>query len=536
MNVFLCPCMHIHYFTLKRLSAWLQTEFTGAMCMECISQDKDELVLGLATTTQQIYLRVNCGNPFPYIWPITSFNRAKKNVAEIFPEIREKIISKFEVLPWERVMFIVFEDGSRLILKMHGGRSNVILESGKTRTLFRNNIPEDETLEFKAGEYHPAELDHYMGDVAPTLKKISSVFDKHFVNFIERKTDEGIGFRTAFDQAIHEAETGNFYLVIADKGPVFSLLRQTEKAISLPALISSALDIFLRTKFRFSQYLQQYSAIEKQVTTEWKVATKQLKAYSDNLDILKKDRSPEEIANILMANLHAVPSHVKEVELFDFYQDKPLKIIINPEWSPQENAAHYFRKSKKRKTQVHHLEELKKDAEQKKENWQARMDAFLQMVPPKEINFSEGVMDTTVFTALNRYVTQFPEFSAEKVKAAEKASEFWEFFCQGYRILVGKNSKNNDKLSFQIAKKDDVWLHAKDVAGSHVVIQNPSGKDVPSTVLEFAAKLAAKNSKRKSESLVPVSWTFKKYVRKPKGFAAGAVMVDRETVLLIRQD
>ena len=145
-------------------------------------------------------------------------------------------------------------------------------------------------------------------------------------------------------------------------------------------------------------------------------------------------------------------------------------------------------------------------------------------------------MEGTSFEKLNQFLAQFPEFSAEKMKAVEAASEFWEFFSQGYRILVGKNSKNNDKLSFQVAKKDDIWLHAKDVAGSHVIIQNPTGKEMPAPVLEFAAKLAAKNSKRKSEALVPVSWTWKKYVRKPKGFVAGAVLVDRETVLLIRQD
>jgi predicted ribosome quality control (RQC) complex YloA/Tae2 family protein len=110
---------------------------------------------------------------------------------------------------------------------------------------------------------------------------------------------------------------------------------------------------------------------------------------------------------------------------------------------------------------------------------------------------------------------------------------FHEFEFKGYKILVGRNAEANDKLTLKYSYKDDLWLHAKDVAGSHVLIKHQSGKDFPKDVIEYAAGLAAYNSKRKNESLCPVAFTQKKYVRKRKGDPAGMVVVEREEVILV---
>ncbi len=99
--------------------------------------------------------------------------------------------------------------------------------------------------------------------------------------------------------------------------------------------------------------------------------------------------------------------------------------------------------------------------------------------------------------------------------------------------MVGKHAKANDELTLKVANKDDLWLHAKDVAGSHVVIRHQAGKNIPKTVLERAAQLAAWFSKRKTDSLCPVIYTPKKHVRKRKGTAPGAVVVEKEQILMV---
>jgi predicted ribosome quality control (RQC) complex YloA/Tae2 family protein len=101
----------------------------------------------------------------------------------------------------------------------------------------------------------------------------------------------------------------------------------------------------------------------------------------------------------------------------------------------------------------------------------------------------------------------------------------------GYDIFVGKNAANNDVLTFQYAKKNDIWLHARNSAGSHVVIRNKAEGIVPKPVLLVAAGIAAYYSKEKGSGMVAVAYTYKKFVRKPKGAAPGEVVMEKETVI-----
>jgi predicted ribosome quality control (RQC) complex YloA/Tae2 family protein len=110
---------------------------------------------------------------------------------------------------------------------------------------------------------------------------------------------------------------------------------------------------------------------------------------------------------------------------------------------------------------------------------------------------------------------------------------FKQFETDGWVIWVGKNAKNNDLLTLKYAKKFDIWLHARDVSGSHVVIRNPNQRTVPKHVVEKAAELAAHFSKRSTESLCPVIVTAKKFVRKTKDLLPGQVIVDREEEVVL---
>ena len=97
------------------------------------------------------------------------------------------------------------------------------------------------------------------------------------------------------------------------------------------------------------------------------------------------------------------------------------------------------------------------------------------------------------------------------------------------------DAKNSLKttLLLKYAYKDDLWLHARDVSGSHVIIKYQAGKTFPRHVIERAAELAAWYSKRRTDSLCPVTVTPKKFVRKPKGLAPGQVIVEKEDVVLV---
>jgi predicted ribosome quality control (RQC) complex YloA/Tae2 family protein len=105
----------------------------------------------------------------------------------------------------------------------------------------------------------------------------------------------------------------------------------------------------------------------------------------------------------------------------------------------------------------------------------------------------------------------------------------------GWEVRVGRDDADNDALTHRFARPDDVWLHASGVAGSHVVLRM-HGRDgnPPRTVLEAAAALAARFSKAKHAGTVPVIWTRKRYVRKPRGGAPGVAVCTHEKTLFVR--
>ncbi len=236
----------------------------------------------------------------------------------------------------------------------------------------------------------------------------------------------------------------------------------------------------------------------------------------EKLDALLAEARHEQTANILMANLHQIPEGAEWVELHDFYHDQPLRIKLKKELSPQKNAEVYYRKAKNEKIEVAVLEKsiAQKETELADIN---RNLAALQASPDLK--------------TLRNYLKD--NSLTETETSPQPQDLFRRYEHMGFEILVGKNAKNNDLLTRQYAWKEDLWLHAKDVSGSHVVVKYQSGKPFPEPVVERAAQLAAFFSKRKHDTLCPVTVTPRKYVRKAKGLPDGAVIVDREKVVLV---
>ncbi|MDQ3712269.1 MAG: NFACT RNA binding domain-containing protein, partial [Acidobacteriota bacterium] len=104
---------------------------------------------------------------------------------------------------------------------------------------------------------------------------------------------------------------------------------------------------------------------------------------------------------------------------------------------------------------------------------------------------------------------------------------------EGFEILVGKGAKDNDYLTFRIAKASDLWFHAADYPGSHVVVKNPNRKEIPPKTLLEAAQIAAFFSHAKQQPKVAVHYTPKKFVNKPKGASAGLVSLASFKTILV---
>jgi predicted ribosome quality control (RQC) complex YloA/Tae2 family protein len=181
------------------------------------------------------------------------------------------------------------------------------------------------------------------------------------------------------------------------------------------------------------------------------------------------------------------------------------------------NAELFYRKSKNQQIEIRRLKEVLKNKDEEIDTLHGKLNELESIKDRKAL---------ALFIDSNRLNASTP---ADTVPLPYHTFEY-----QGFKILVGKNSQSNDKLTMKHSYKEDLWLHAKDVAGSHVIIKYQSGKKFPKDVIERAAELAAYNSKRKTESLCPVIFTPRKYVRKRKGDPAGTVIVEREETVIVQ--
>ena len=266
--------------------------------------------------------------------------------------------------------------------------------------------------------------------------------------------------------------------------------------------------------FNVVVFTQQKKVLIKVEEKKLKKLKRDLKKLDVKLNELNHGQNKKELADIIMANLHNFDRTKVKTTLFDFYNNIDIEVEIKRGMTPQDFAGRLYKKSKNQHLELSHTQTAIEFKE-------------------KEVVKAEGTV------AMINGLTSWKELRKCQPSKLQKqkvivAPSFKEFDFAGYRIYVGRNSKNNDELTLKFAKKDDLWLHAKDVPGSHVVIKKKSDKNVPKDVIEYAAILAGKFSKRKTDSLCPVTVTPKKYVRKMKGARAGSVIVEREEVVLVK--
>lgn len=207
-------------------------------------------------------------------------------------------------------------------------------------------------------------------------------------------------------------------------------------------------------------------------------------------------------------------SHLADINKGDgsvFIGENGTEIKLNPVLKPVQNAQVYFDKAKHARISIRQAEQRKKDI-------------------IKQLQETEAVLNQ----AEEQEDVKFLNSLKENGSVDEgRRSPFREFEQNGYRIYVGKDAKNNDELTFGFAKPNDIFLHARGVSGSHVIIRNPSRDYPQKPVLEFAASIAAHYSKARTSNIVPVAYTMRKFVKKAKG-KPGAVFVDREEVIFVK--
>lgn len=260
-----------------------------------------------------------------------------------------------------------------------------------------------------------------------------------------------------------------------------------------------------------------------------KVLTNLVHRISNKINIQRRelencaDRESFRIkGDLLQANLYRIERGAESVTVENFYDENnaPIEIKLNPALSPAQNAQKYYKDYNKAKTAEQILTVQIQKGEEELQYLETLKDELSRASSEKELSQIRLEFMEQGYIKRNK--------NARKKPAKLLPLEY--FTSDGFRVLVGRNNKQNDELTLKTARKRDYWFHTKDIPGSHTIVIT-DGKELSETAVIEAARIAAYHSKAKESSNVPVDYTLVKDVSKPNGSKPGMVIfVNNRTV------
>ncbi|MFO7173103.1 MAG: NFACT RNA binding domain-containing protein [Bacillota bacterium] len=313
--------------------------------------------------------------------------------------------------------------------------------------------------------------------------------------------------------------------------------------------VSALLDRFYAAQEERQRTTALRAELRRVLAQELGRVRRKLQAQLEDLRRAEEAEPLRQKGELLMAYLWQVPRGADRVELPNFYdpEQRPVVIELDPALSPAENAQAYFRRYQKARSGLQAIREQV-----------ARSQAELQYLEQVEATLAAAASlpeleEIRAELAAEGYLSEGP--AEEKGRGAgargaaggRRAGEGLQGSGQpsrplvvrssdGLEIWVGRNNRQNETLTFKLAAPTDLWLHAKEIPGAHVILRLPPGVEPPETSLREAALLAAYFSKARLSANVPVDYTLRRHVRKPPGARPGMVLYDHHRTLHVTPD
>lgn len=287
--------------------------------------------------------------------------------------------------------------------------------------------------------------------------------------------------------------------------------RKTAKKESFSAL----LDAFYSEKDSFERTRQKGRDLVKFLHNAIERTAKKINLQHAELEKCADREYLRISAELINANLYQLERGSLYYDLPNYYDNNNiLRIKADPALSPAANAQKYFKLYRKAKTAEQMLTELIVKGEDDLQYLESVSDALDRAKSQAEIDEIKAEL----------VLSGFLKSKGKDKKKALKVSEPVEYeTTDGFRVLVGRNNLQNDKLTFKTANKNDMWLHTQKIHGSHVIILSEN-REISDEAIVEAAEIAAYHSKANEAKLVPVDYTYVKNIKKPQGAPPGKVI------------
>lgn len=287
--------------------------------------------------------------------------------------------------------------------------------------------------------------------------------------------------------------------------------------------LNEGLNAYFKTTITSNVISEKKKSLLKYVDSQ----IKKFKKIEKNIKVdLKKNENFENyknIGDILAANMHQIKYGMKKVTVFDFYNNQEITINLDPLLSPNDNLNFYYNKYNKGKRTISALNIRFSDIQDEIKYFEE-----IKMFIEKENDFI-GIEE--IENELN--LSDNGNKIKNKIKLNKtKKRELLSFDYKGFQIFVGRNNKENEEISFSKGQPNDIWMHIKDIPGSHVLILR-NNQELPEDTLIYAANLACEYSKAKKGDKVTVDYCERKFVKKIKNSKPGNVTYTNFHSLLV---
>lgn len=532
-------------FFLHYLTEELSDKLLNGRIQKVNQPYERELVLGVRNHRQNFKVLISAHPVFGRI-QLTDSNFQNPQVPNTFTMIMRKylqgaVIESFKQIDNDRIIEIGVSNKNEigddikatLIIEIMGKHSNIILvdrnqnkiiESikhvGFTQNSYRTILPGSTYIEPpKTGAKNPFTIEDeplfeilQTQDLSPkNLQKLFQGLGRDTANQLAERltTDKLKAFRQFFKQEVSPHLTQNAFSAVpfSDSGQSFEHL-------------SELLDYYYLEKAERDRVSQQASDLIHRVQNELDKNRLKLRKQEAELKATENAEDFRQKGELLTTYLSLVPNNKESVTLDNYYTGEPLTISLDLALSPNQNAQRYFKKYQKLKEAVKHLSGLIEETKQS-----------IHYFESVEYNLSQANLDEIEDIREELVQAGFMKRRATDKRHKRKKPEQYLASDGKTIILVGRNNLQNEELTFKMAKKGELWFHAKDIPGSHVIIKdnlNPSDE-----VKTDAAELAAYFSKGRYSNLLQVDMIEAKKLHKPSGAKPGFVTYTGQKTLRV---
>lgn len=559
--------------TVSAIKAEIEDKILGGRIDKVYQPEKDEIILGIRSMGQayKLLLTSNASNPK---FHFTQTNPSNPMTPPLFCMVMRKHLQsgkiiKIEQPDFDRILNIYVESLNelgdysvkKLVLEIMSRHSNIILTDenntildcikhiGHDTSSVREVLPGREyTLPPSQGKINTLELDNNnFNEVLennPSFE-IQSVIYKNYTGIspiaaseicyranvngstpVEALTDiqKEIVFNK-FAELVEDIKANRFYpeSITNEKGKTidFSPIEMTQfngLEIKKYTSISELIESFYANRDFAYRIGQKTQDLRKLITQNIERCIRKKDIQMQTLRSIKNRDELRLKGELLTANIYSIKKGMTTVELPNYYSENQelVAIELDSNKTPSENAQKYYKAYNKAKRTFEALKDQIKSNDEEL--------AYLESV----LTSVNNCTDEQDVKEIRRELRE--EGYVKKVKnqkdKSKKHSVPLHFISQdGFDIYVGKNNIQNDELTLKFARPRDIWMHTKNIPGSHVIIV-ANGQTIPDTTLNEGAMLSAFYSKAKNSSKVPVDYTEKKNVKKPNGSKPGFVIYE----------